>query len=347
MLVIDGSFGEGGGQILRSALALSLVTGRPFRLEKIRAGRKRSGLLRQHLTAVQAAAAVGQAEVRDDREGSSELTFAPSAIVPGDYQFSIGTAGSATLVLQTLLPALLSASGPSSVTVEGGTHNPLAPPFEHFALALLPLVRRMGKKATAKLVRAGFVPAGGGLIHVEVDPAGEWRQLRLPACADPPRLSATVVLAKLPQHIAERELNIVAERLGILPEEQHVENVSSYGPGNAIYVTATRAGVTDVFTAFGQRGVPAEVVARHAADQVEHYWNSQATVGPQLADQLLLPMALAGGGSMATTEPTLHATTNIEVLRMFVDLDVRIEPIDRRTYEIVVRRPDGAAPSAK
>jgi RNA 3'-terminal phosphate cyclase (ATP) len=347
MLVIDGSFGEGGGQILRSALALSVVTGRPFRMEKVRAGRARPGLLRQHLTAVQAAAAIGRAEVRGDSEGSSELTFAPSAIAPGEYRFSIGTAGSATLVLQTILPALLSAAGPSSITVEGGTHNPMAPPFEHFALALLPLIRRMGKNATAKLLRAGFVPAGGGVIQVEIDPAGDWRPLRLPPCPAPPQLAATVVLAKLAEHIAQRELNTVAERLGILPEDQHVVSPPSYGPGNAIYVTATRSGITDVFTGFGQRGVPAEVVARNAADQVEHYWNSQATVGPQLADQLLLPMALAGGGAMATTEPTLHATTNIEVLRMFLDVDVRVEPIDKRTWEIAVRRPGGAAPSEK
>src|SRR5262245_8861795 len=162
MLIIDGSFGEGGGQILRTALGLSLVTGVPFRIEKIRAGRQKPGLMRQHLTAVNAAAQVGQAEVIGASVGSQELTFTPGKISPGDYTFAVGTAGSATLVLQTVLPALLTAAQPSFLTLEGGTHNPHAPPFDFLARAFLPLIGRMGPSVTATLIRPGFYPAGGG-----------------------------------------------------------------------------------------------------------------------------------------------------------------------------------------
>jgi RNA 3'-terminal phosphate cyclase (ATP) len=144
MIDIDGSEGEGGGQVLRTSLSLSLVTGSPFRIEKIRAGRKKPGLLRQHLTAVQAAAQIGSAEVEGDELGSREIIFRPATVKPGRYTFSVGTAGSAGLVLQTVLPPLLLASGPSELTLEGGTHNPWAPPFDFLSRAFFPLLRRMG-----------------------------------------------------------------------------------------------------------------------------------------------------------------------------------------------------------
>src|SRR5262245_60443308 len=171
MEVIDGSQGEGGGQILRTALALSLVTGAPFRVEKIRAGRQKPGLLRQHLTAVTAAVEIGGAAVEGATLGSRELSFRPGSVRPGAYRFAVGTAGSAALVLQTVLPALLTATGPSTVVVEGGTHNPHAPPFDFLALAFLPLLARMGARAQATLDRPGFYPAGGGQLTVEITPA--------------------------------------------------------------------------------------------------------------------------------------------------------------------------------
>src|SRR5262249_21779317 len=146
MITIDGSFGEGGGQILRTSLALSLVTGQPFHIEKIRAGRKQPGLLRQHLTAVKAAAQISQAQVEGEKIGSTQLTFAPGSLMAGEYAFAVGTAGSATLVLQTILPALLRANAPSRLTLEGGTHNPFAPPFNFLTKAFLPLIRRMGAR---------------------------------------------------------------------------------------------------------------------------------------------------------------------------------------------------------
>ena len=169
-LKIDCSMGEGGGQILRSSLALSLVMGRSIRIEKIRAGRKKPGLLRQHLTAARAAAEIGRAQVRGVELGSEELEFAPGVVVPGEYRFAVGSAGSATLVLQTVLPALLTASGPSQLVLEGGTHNPMAPPFDFLEKAFLPCIRRMGPRVEATLTRPGFYPAGGGAFEVAIEP---------------------------------------------------------------------------------------------------------------------------------------------------------------------------------
>ena len=205
MLTIDGSQGEGGGQVLRSALALSLVTGRPFAIENIRAGRKKPGLLRQHLTAVLAAAEVGRAEVEGATMGSRHLVFRPSGVRSGNYAFRVGTAGSATLVLQTVLPALLLAEGESNLTLEGGTHNPFAPPVDFLVNAYLPLVNRLGPRVEVRLIRPGFYPAGGGEFTVRVQPA---RQLGRLALVDRGQIVARrvrVLLGHLPRHIAERE----------------------------------------------------------------------------------------------------------------------------------------------
>ena len=191
MLTINGSQGEGGGQILRTALAMSLVTGKPFRIVRIRAGRKKPGLLRQHLTAVQAAAQIGQATVEGAAIGSQELTFTPGEIRPGEYRFAVGTAGSATLVLQAVLPALLTAPGLSVLTLEGGTHNPFAPPFDFLHRSYLPLVNRMGPTVEARLERPGFYPAGGGKFVVTVEPAA--------VCLAPSRRLATRKVTNHPQ----------------------------------------------------------------------------------------------------------------------------------------------------
>jgi len=173
MLTIDGSVGEGGGQILRTALSCALVTGQAFRMFGIRAGRQRPGLQAQHLAAVQAAAAVGQADVDGAQIGPQELVFQPRAVAAGEYSFPVGTAGSTTLVLQTVLPALTAAAGPSAILLEGGTHNPLAPPFEFLVKAFLPLLHRMGPSVRAKLDRHGFYPAGGGKLRVSIEPVAK------------------------------------------------------------------------------------------------------------------------------------------------------------------------------
>ncbi|MFQ5599700.1 MAG: RNA 3'-terminal phosphate cyclase [Candidatus Krumholzibacteriia bacterium] len=337
MLTIDGSFGEGGGQILRSALALSLVTGREFRIERIRARRTRPGLLNQHLAAVMAAAAVGRAEVEHAEIGAQELIFHPGVVRPGDYTFRVGTAGSATLVLQTVLPALMTASGPSSLIAEGGTHNPQAPPFDFVAKVYLPLLRRFGPGVRAKLGRHGFYPAGGGRIHLTVEPVKTLCRLDLLERGDVRACRCKAVIANLPRHVAEREIRVLRRKLHLEPDSVRVEEVESQGPGNAVIVEVECAHVTEVYTGFGQKGVRAEIVAERVAKQVHRYLDAGVPVGEHLADQILLPMALAGGGAFVTLPLSLHARTNQEILKKFLGIEVEELPVSDTAVRVEVK----------
>ena len=337
MKFIDGSIGEGGGQILRTSLTLSLVTGAPLKIEKIRARRKKPGLLRQHLTAVEAAAEVGRAEVSGAELGSQELRFEPREIAPGSYRFSVGTAGSTTLVLQTILPPLLTASGPSEITIEGGTHNPMAPPFDFLERSFLPLVSRIGPRVKARLERPGFFPAGGGRLSVKIEPSQRLARLDLLARGKVRRMSAKALVAKLPRHIAERELRVLAEELSLPDEALHaVETRDSLGPGNAVTVEIESEHLTEVFAGFGERGTPAEKVARKVAHEVREYIEAGAPVGPHLADQLLILLALAGGGSFLTGALTPHATTNMDVIQKFLEMDMRATQASEKTWQVQV-----------
>ncbi len=335
MIVIDGSKGEGGGQVLRSALALSLVSGQPFRIEKIRAGRRKPGLMRQHLTAVNAAAEIGCAQVGGAGIGSQSLEFFPRAVKAGSYHFSVGTAGSCTLVLQTVLPALLTAGSASELELEGGTHNPYAPPFDFLARAFLPLIGRMGPRVTATLQRPGFYPAGGGKLTVRVEPASRLERLDLAERGEILARSAKATVAKLSRQIAERELKVVRDALAW--EEQCCcveEATTSAGPGNILCIELRCEHITEIFTGFGERGVSAEKVALDTVREVEEYLSTDAPVGAHLADQLLLPMALAGGGSFRTLAPSAHTTTNAEVIRQFLPVEVYIMPHSGKVWEV-------------
>jgi RNA 3'-terminal phosphate cyclase (ATP) len=334
ILTIDGSSGEGGGQILRTSLALALVTGRPFRLEKIRANRKRPGLQRQHLTAVRAAAEVGQAEVRGAELDSLELLFVPGENRPGEYAFDIGTAGSVTLVLQTVLPALMLAPAPSQLRLIGGTHNMLAPPVDFLQEAFLPLLNRMGPEIEVRLDRYGFYPRGGGQITASIQPAATLARLDLLQRGRLRRRAAVGVVANLPRHIAEREVDTIRRRLSWPEDFLEIREVESHGPGNVVYVTIESEQVTEVFTGFGQIGVPAEKVAAGVVREVRRYLESEAPVGEHLADQLLLPLALAGGGSYRTLELSNHTTTNIETIRRFLEVAVVAEPVQPSLWEV-------------
>lgn len=322
---IDGSHGEGGGQILRTSLSLSMTTGRPIVVSRIRARRKQPGLMRQHLAAVYAARDVCRAKVVGAELHSGTLRFEPGPIRPGSYQFAVGTAGSACLVLQTVLPALLTASGPSHLTLEGGTHNPLAPPFDFLNRVFLPAVNRMGPRVTAKLERYGFFPAGGGRFVVQVVPCKDLQSLRLLDAGDIRERSARSVVAKLPIHIAERELSVVRERLGWSEDECRIETVDAQSPGNALLLEVMREPVGELAVGFGERGVPAEKVAEDAAREMLDYLEAGVPVGRHLADQLLLPMALAGGGTFRTLPLTAHALTNITVIEAFGIANIRVE----------------------
>jgi RNA 3'-terminal phosphate cyclase (ATP) len=326
MLGIDGSVGEGGGQILRTALALSLVTGTPFRMEKIRARREKPGLLRQHLTAVNAAVAVGGAEVEGATLGSPSLAFRPGAVKAGEYHFAIGSAGSTGLVAQTVLPALLTAAAPSTLTLEGGTHNPAAPPFDFLARAFLPLIARMGPRVEAALDRPGFYPAGGGRCTFRVTPAARLAPLALLERGTIRRRRARALVARLPRQIADRELAAVRDRLGWSDAELEavVVNGEARGPGNVLLLEVESEHVTEIVSGFGEVGVRAEVVAERAVKEARRYLAAGVPVGPHLADQLLLPLALAGGGAFRTIGLSSHSRTNLDVIRMFLTARISV-----------------------
>lgn len=317
MIVVDGSRGEGGGQVLRTSLALSLVTGQPFRIENIRARRTKPGLLHQHLTAVNAAATVGDATVGGAFVGSGALTFEPKNVRSGEYSFSIGTAGSTMLVLQTILLPLVLADAPSVVELEGGTHNPTSPPFDFMQHAFLPLLARMGAEVGLELMRPGFYPAGGGRIRASIAPS-RLRALHLESRGELRARRAKAVVANLPRSIAEREAQTAVEILQwpAAAAEAHVLEGSA-GPGNLISIIVAHEHVTDVFTAFGERGKRAEQVAREAAIEAKRYLGSTAAISEHLADQLLLPLALGEGGSFTTTPLSGHSTTNMSTIRLF------------------------------
>ena len=336
MIEIDGSRGEGGGQILRTSLGLSLLTGTPVRLFNIRAGRQKPGLMRQHLTAVQAAARVGCAQVEGDELKSQAVVFRPQTIQAGQYEFKISTAGSATLVLQTVLPALLAADGPSTLILEGGTHNMKAPPFDFLKRSFLPLVERMGVGIDARLERHGFYPAGGGRMVVEITPA-QLQPISLHDRGEIVQRRARALVAHLPRHIADRELKTVADRLNWTPNELHIEEISdSQGPGNVLFIEIETEHVTAVFTGFGRKRARAEQVATETADEAKRWLAHGAPVGEHLADQLMLPMALAGGGGFTTGPPSLHATTQIETLGLFLDVPLRFEQAEERQWRFEV-----------
>ena len=336
MVTIDGSYGEGGGQILRSSLALSLVTGKPFSIHNIRAGRKRPGLMRQHLTAVNAAAEIGLAAIEGNRIGSQAFTFEPEMIKPGNFHFATGSAGSCTLVFQTILPALLMAGEPSEIILEGGTHNPYAPPFDFLKKAFLPVINRMGPSVDAVLEKPGFYPAGGGRFKVSVNPAG-LNRINLLERGNITDKTARASVANLPVSIANRELKVVREKLEWDREVlKAVEVENSQGPGNILTLEIESENITEVFTGFGEKGTSAEKVAKRAVKSVLEYLAVNVPVGRYLADQLLIPMALAGGGKFRTLSPTRHTKTNVEIIKKFLDVEIAVIEYDRNQWEIEI-----------
>jgi RNA 3'-terminal phosphate cyclase (ATP) len=320
---------------------LSLITKRPFCIHQIRAARDRPGLQRQHLTAVKAAAQIGRADIHGAEVGSNRLTFKPAVVAAGEYSFDIGTAGSTPLVLQTVLPPLMLAGGASQVVLQGGTHNPNAPPFDFVARSFLPLVERIGPRVTAKLERPGFYPAGGGKVTLAIEPATRFEWLQLVERGRVRHQRVRAIVAKLPRQIAERELRTVADELGWDEKYLEIEEWNnSRSPGNVVLIEIETEGVTEVFSAIGQRGVRAEVVAQQVAREAAEYLEANVPVGPHLADQLILPLALGAGGVFVTTEPTLHTITNIEVVKIFLDVDITVTPMGRHQTMIRVEKSD-------
>lgn len=336
MIEINGSEGEGGGQIVRTSLALSMLTGKSFRIEKVRGGRSRPGLLRQHLTALRAAAAVCDAEISGDELGSPEFSFSPNAVRSGNYEFDVGSAGSCTLVLQTVLPPLMLAVGDSSVRLRGGTHNPFAPPIPFLQHAFLPLIELSGPAIELDLERPGFYPSGGGQFTALIKPVETLRPIHV---LDRGRLkgqTATAIISKLPAKIATRELDYVQRKLGWPRKSLFVEEVrNSPGPGNAVVLRLEFENVTEVIAAFGEKNLSAERVAQQGVRAAQSYLAADAPVGEHLADQLLLPLALAGGGSFRSIGFSEHARTNLVTIERF--LNVRIEAKQEEDSSFLVK----------
>ena len=336
LIEIDGAHGEGGGQIVRSALGLAIATGRGFRVVNVRGGRARGGLLRQHLTAAQAARELCDGALVGDQLGSRELSFSPGPARPGAYRFAIGSAGSTLLVVQALLPALLTTPGTWAIELEGGTHNPTAPSFDFFARALMPLLRRMGARVDATLHRHGFHPAGGGRLTLEVDGRAALGPLAVPERGVISRRDVIALVANLPRAIGEREATTVCERLGWPAAVGRVDEVRSPGPGNTVSVVVESAHVTEVFTGHGAKGVPAERVATTVADEAAAYLEAGVPVGTHLADQLLVPMALGGGGTFDTQAPTAHTTTQVDLVRWFLGSEIEAREVGGGRWRITV-----------
>lgn len=339
MIEIDGAMGEGGGQVVRTTLALSLTTGQAVRIRRIRAGRDRPGLRRQHLTAVRAAAEVGGAEVEGAEPGSTRIVFRPGEVHPGRYRFDVGTAGSAVLVLQTVLPALLDVSAPSDITVSGGTHAAHAPPFDFLAASFLPVLARTGHGFDPELERHGFYPAGGGRVRLGIRPADQPEALDLRERGPERGRRVRAVVSALPRHIAEREASTVHAMLGLRPDAMEVVEVpeeEATGPGNAVMAFLAFEHVTGVFTGFGRKGVAAEEVAREAAREALAWLEAGPPIGPRLADQLLAPLAAGPGGVYETVDPTAHTRTQAELVRRFTGRPVDIDRMGEDRWRIQV-----------
>ena len=341
MVTIDGSYGEGGGQVMRTALALSAITGQPTRIENIRARRKKPGLRPQHLTAVRAAAAVCEARLEGDHLGSQTLSFEPTrSTCPGEYSFDVadtsqgGSAGSVALVFQTVVLPLAMASndGPSAesrLVIRGGTHVRWAPPIPYLQRVFLPAVSRMGVDATVELTRWGFYPVGGGEIVAEITGGIQsLRPIQIIKRGNLQRIGGTAAVANLPAHIARRMANRARNLLAKAGLQSSVETsrLRGAGPGAGIFLWAeyehTRAG----FTAYGQKGLPAEQVAEAACEELLDHHNSETPVDPYLADQMILPMAMAEGESQAmTSQVTQHLLTNVWVVQQFLSRDISVQ----------------------
>ena len=330
---IDGSQGEGGGQVLRTSLTLSAITGRPVRIEKIRAGRTKPGLKRQHLTCVKAVAEICDAKVSAVEVGSGELEFVPGAIKGGDYRFDVGTAGSVTLVAQTVLPVLLKADVPSTVTITGGTHVPFAPIWEFFVETYLPELRKMGARVEAELEACGFYPAAGGVVKLRVWPLAEDAAPGAYTLTDMGAYrggKVVGVVSAIPDSIAEAEVGIVGTQLRTLNLVPEVRRVESFGPGNYCYVQLDYEHGSVVFSSVGTYAKSRKAVAHEVVHGVREFVKSGKACEKHLADQLLVPLEIFIGGewdpedechydnwTLDVQTETKHYMTNRDVIKKF------------------------------
>ena len=340
-LVIDGSQGEGGGQVLRTALTLSILTKTPIELVNIRANRNRPGLLRQHLTSVKAAQEISSAKTEGVELGAKRIRFSPGDVKPGNYHFVIGTAGSTVLVCQTILPVLMLADASSIVTFEGGTHNGMSPSLCFLEHSYLPVLKMMGVECKINVNKLGFYPAGGGKWQLTVAPVSSLKRVHLLEAREPTHLlngrcKMKAIVSLLSETIGEREISTARKILGWDHAEEVIKNVATPGPGNSFQLSIEGDFHASVFEVVGELGVSAERVAKRCAGRVKKFIEAQAAVEEHLADQLLIPMVLAGGGSFTTVKPSLHTKTNIEVIKLFLNLKIKSEQENKQGWKITV-----------
>ncbi len=339
MIVIDGAYGEGGGQIVRTSLTMAVLTGQAMRIERIRAGRRRPGLAAQHLTAARAAAAICGATIEGDELESQQLTFRPAHPArAGDYHFDVsqarqgGSAGSVSLVLQTILLPLFLADGETRLTVRGGTHVAWSPSFAYLDQVYLHTLAQLGLEAQAELNRWGFYPAGGGEIVVTLRgnaQTGPLHPLTRTERGPLERVWGIAVASNLPAHIPQRMTNRARNLLaqeGIKAQIQ-AKRVRTAGPGAGIFLLADyQAGIRAGFSTLGRKGLPSERVAEAACQELLAFHRSQAPVDAHLADQLLVPLAWARDESIFVTQAvSQHLTTNAWVIERFGQAQARID----------------------
>lgn len=322
IIEIDGSQGEGGGQILRTALSLSMITGKPFRLANIRAGRKKPGLMRQHLVCVQAAQRISNATVTGDELHSQQLEFFPQAIQAGHYDFNIGTAGSTMLVLQTLLPALLLQDQPSRISIQGGTHNPMAPTADFIRHCFLPTLQKIGIQAEFEIEQTGFFPIGGGKVMATIQPWQNRQSLNLTERGPVQAVKAYAGVLNLTDDIAKRELAVLQDQLS--PSHSQQVYLKGISQGNTAYVAVQSEQHCQLFTALGEMRKSAERVAHDLAREVKNYLRSNAVVDEHLADQLLLPLALGQGGTFTAQCISEHTRTQAAMIQKFLDCAIEL-----------------------
>jgi RNA 3'-terminal phosphate cyclase (ATP) len=364
MIEIDGNYREGGGQILRTGLSLSCLFQKPFRIFNIRKGRQKPGLMPQHLTCVRAAQLISNAEVKGDKQGSTELLFSPGEIKSGDYAFDIGTAGSTSLVLQTLIPAIVFSPAPlppckkgksegngdvegfskdkTSITLKGGTDVPFSPSYHYLAEVFIPVLNMLGISMHLSIDSYGFYPKGGGRVRAEIFPVKTIKPLRVLERGGLVRLKGYSAAGNLPLSIAERQKNALVEKIysqKIPPLEKgggggferypldiELLNVPTLGQGTFVFLKSESEHATAGFTALGERGKKAEVVGEEAAMEFLDYYSTGAALDPHLADQIVLYLSMCEKESVFTTSRiTEHLMTNLWVMQQFHEYRYAVE----------------------
>ncbi len=333
MIVIDGSFGEGGGQILRTSIGLAAALGVPVRIFNIRAKRRNPGLQRQHMTAVRVLAEISRARVEGLHLGSTELLFEPRTLRGGRYRFDIGTAGSVTLVIQALLPVLPFVPEPIEIEIRGGTDVPWSPPVDYVKHVLIPILSRMGYRMELEVVRRGHYPRGGGIVVLRSQPSGRIQAVELSQRGELVKIRGFSHAVKLPKHVAERQAKAAEERLRnavrvpieIATEWYPPDKDPHLGPGSGIVLVAECRSSLLGADALGAKGKRAEEVGREAADKLLEELGSGAALDRHMGDMIVAPAALACGTTVFTASRfTMHAYTVMEIVKKFLDIDIEI-----------------------